>query len=64
MNELKTFTFPNSLKSFWYGSGSFSGCENLEFFYGPRTTEDHHGYTKTYSDIGCAIQEIADEHAY
>lgn len=58
MNELKTFTFPNSLKNFWYGSSSFSGCENLEFFYGPGTTEDHHGFTKTYSDIGCALMYL------
>lgn len=58
MNELKTFTFPNSLKNFWYGPGSFSGCENLEFFYGPGTTEDHHGFTKTYSDIGCALMYL------
>lgn len=58
MNELKTFTFPNFLKNFWYGSGSFSGCENLEFFYGPGTTEDHHGFTKTYSDIGCALMYL------
>lgn len=55
MTELKTFTFPNSLRSFWYGSSSWSGCENLEFFYGPGTTEDHHGFFKTYSDTGCAL---------
>lgn len=58
MTELKTFTFPNSLRSFWYGSSSWYGCENLEFFYGPGTTEDHHGFTKTYSDIGCALMYL------
>lgn len=55
IHELKTFTFPNSLRSWSFSSSSWSGCENLEFFYGPGTTEDHHGFTRTYSDIGCAL---------
>ena len=50
--ELKSITFPNTLKMLWYGYGSFSSCNNLEFFYGPGTTEDHHGFTITYSDVG------------
>ncbi len=55
LTELKSITFPNSLKSLWYGPATFGSCENLEFFYGSGTTEDHHGYYLTYNDIGNAL---------
>ena len=37
---LHTLTMPESLK--YFSSGAFDGCDNLEFFYGPFTTPDHH----------------------
>ena len=38
--SLRSLTLPESLKN--YGSDPFDECDNLEFLYGPYTTEDHH----------------------
>lgn len=35
-----SLTFPSSLNNLY--NQSFYGCDNLEFFYGSQTTEDHH----------------------
>ena len=41
MYHLKSITFSIPLENFY--SDAISDCPNLEFFYGPGTTEDHHG---------------------
>lgn len=41
MNQLKSITFSRPLETLY--SDAISDCRNLEFFYGPGTTEDHHG---------------------
>ncbi len=38
--DLRSLTFPESLKE--YSSNCFTDSDNLEFFYGAHTTEDHH----------------------
>ena len=38
--DLHSVYLPESLRYFTYPP--FKGCENLEFFYGPNTTSDHH----------------------
>lgn len=38
--ELKSLTIPSSLNNLY--NGWVSNCDNLEFFYGPGVTEDHH----------------------
>lgn len=41
--SLHSLTFPRlSFSTIWV-TDYFSGCDNLEFFYGEGTTEDHHG---------------------
>jgi len=41
MEQLSSITFSMSLENM--ASDSISSCDKLEFFYGPGTTEDHHG---------------------
>mgnify|MGYP002624378497 CR=1 FL=1 len=41
LDALKSITFTQELENLY--SDAISDCRNLEFFYGPGTTEDHHG---------------------
>ena len=41
LDQLKSITFTATLENLY--SDAISDCRNLEFFYGPGTTEDHHG---------------------
>lgn len=38
--NLKSLTFPSTLSNLW--SDWMGNCPNLEYFYGPQTTDDHH----------------------
>ena len=38
--NLRSLTFPSTLNNLW--SGWMGNCPNLEFFYGPGTSDDHH----------------------
>ena len=38
--NLRSLTFPSTLRDLW--NIWMSDCPNLEFFYGPQTTDDHH----------------------
>lgn len=40
---IRSLTFPAlKIGTYWFGD-YFNGCDNLEFFYGEATTDDHHG---------------------
>ncbi len=41
LDQLKSITFTTTLENLY--SDAISDCRNLEFFYGPGTTADHHG---------------------
>lgn len=54
--DLKTVTFPDYLKGTL--SSCFADCDNLEFFYGPEASEDHHCWIINFMGIGLGLWNI------